>query len=246
MGSTDVIRRLAVFLFVASLLPVVGLAQVTRPAVAPAAGQMSAPASNDGPMVTAQRAGETREQMLARFGLVVDPGANPDPKKKFVRFGKQYTIEQFENRYAKPGDSEGWVRPFAYVNAQAEVYQKNDKYTWVFMPELEAPPELPKDPKGNTVNVREYTDEDLKYIRMMKPDFTPLDPPASDVTVKFGESSSGLPVKGSWRNSAAVADMNEDGFPDIVAPPQRSALDNEPAIFLGDGKGSWTRWEAVE
>src|SRR5207253_1106821 len=59
------------------------------------------------------------------------------------------------------------------------------------------------------------------------------------------ESSEGLPQSGSWRNSLSVADMNGDGCPDIVAPPERGVPNGTPSIFLGDCKGHWTFWKDV-
>ena len=57
--------------------------------------------------------------------------------------------------------------------------------------------------------------------------------------VPFGE---GLPSSGQWRDGFAIADMNGDGHPDIVhGTPRKSP--GPPAIFLGDGKGSWRRWK---
>ena len=55
--------------------------------------------------------------------------------------------------------------------------------------------------------------------------------------VEFGR---GLPRAGQWRKGVAVADMNGDGHPDIVLPPARKS-GGGPAIFLGDGQGSWRR-----
>jgi FG-GAP-like repeat len=52
-------------------------------------------------------------------------------------------------------------------------------------------------------------------------------------------------VTGNWRDFVAIADMNEDGNPDIIAPPQRGVV-NVPAIFLGDGKGGWKQWTDVK
>jgi hypothetical protein len=54
----------------------------------------------------------------------------------------------------------------------------------------------------------------------------------------------GLPDRGQWRNGFKIADMNGDGHPDIVHGPARKSLGG-PVIFLGDGKGSWTRWSGV-
>jgi hypothetical protein len=54
---------------------------------------------------------------------------------------------------------------------------------------------------------------------------------------------SGLPNGGMWRASFAVADMNGDGIPDIVAPPSRLSGDTKLHIWLGDGKGHFTPWK---
>ncbi len=51
----------------------------------------------------------------------------------------------------------------------------------------------------------------------------------------------GLPRRGQWRNSFAVADMNQDGVLDLVHGPARKSL-GQPVIFLGDGKGGFKRW----
>ena len=57
--------------------------------------------------------------------------------------------------------------------------------------------------------------------------------------VPFGE---GLPQSGQWRDGFAVADMNGDGHLDIVHGPPRKSF-GTPVIFLGNGKGSWRRWQ---
>jgi hypothetical protein len=57
----------------------------------------------------------------------------------------------------------------------------------------------------------------------------------------FKPFSQGLPEEGQWRHGFEVADINEDGKLDIVHGPARKA-GSRPAIFLGDGKGSWRRW----
>ncbi|MEO8504816.1 MAG: VCBS repeat-containing protein [Acidobacteriota bacterium] len=56
--------------------------------------------------------------------------------------------------------------------------------------------------------------------------------------VDFGH---GLPTSGQWRNSFEFADMNEDGFLDLVHGPARKG-DRVPKVFLGDGKGNWRLW----
>ena len=58
----------------------------------------------------------------------------------------------------------------------------------------------------------------------------------------FAPFGVGLPSAGQWREGFRVADLNGDGHPDIVhgAPRKHSST---PVIFLGDGKGSFTRWK---
>jgi hypothetical protein len=58
----------------------------------------------------------------------------------------------------------------------------------------------------------------------------------------FAPFNQGLPTQGQWRNGFEIADMNADGHPDIVHSPIRKG-DGRPQIFLGDGKGSWQRWQ---
>jgi FG-GAP-like repeat len=81
-----------------------------------------------------------------------------------------------------------------------------------------------------------------------------LSPPAADYESVAPERTaarfrleelvnSGLPDDGLWRASFAIADMNGDGIPDIVAPPSRLAGDTKLRIWLGDGHGHFTPWK---
>jgi hypothetical protein len=70
-----------------------------------------------------------------------------------------------------------------------------------------------------------------------------VDLPVAD-GLRFAPFSAGLPESGQWRNGFELADMNGDGHLDIVhGPPRKGAA--VPFVFLGDGAGSWRRWESV-
>jgi ABC-type polysaccharide/polyol phosphate export permease len=170
-----------------------------------------------------------------------DPGTNPDPAKHFWRYGCSYHIENMIADGKLRGQEPGFVRPFGFVNIGREIYQRSDKYVWVWMPDApaEAPTDVPTEPATR------YNDEQVKYLESMRPEFTELTPKQSKKTIWFQESSSGLPSGGSWRNSLAVADMNGDGCPDIIAPPERKG-GQMPAIFLGYCKGGWKFWDTVQ
>jgi len=68
--------------------------------------------------------------------------------------------------------------------------------------------------------------------------------PASE-RLQFVPFGNGLPSAGQW-HGFAIADMNGDGHPDIILSPPRQAMNPVPVIFLGDGKGSWSRWREVK
>lgn len=186
---------------------------------------------------------ETPEARMKRLGTTEDPGPDPDPTKIWTRFSKQYHIEKFTRQWeAYNRVPEGWVRPMAQANVGFELYQRNAKYIWYWVPEqstiaAETAPRAEK-PK--------YTEEQLAFVKKFSAEFSELTPADSGKSIRFREASQGLPDSGSWRNSLAVADMNNDGCPDIIAPPQRGVGGGAPVIFLGDCKGGWKVWTDVK
>jgi hypothetical protein len=184
---------------------------------------------------------ETPEQRKKRLGTAEDPGSDPDPSKHFWRYGHSSHIEKFDRRWENyEGCEPGFVRPFGFVNLQREIYQLNDKWVWVWMPDRD-----PEEPQAPPAPESRYNDEQLNYLQNLRSEFSELTPKPSAKTIEFAEASSGLPTSGSWRNSLATADMNGDGCPDIIAPPERKGV-GAPAIFLGDCKGQWKFWSGVK
>ncbi|HEV7428086.1 MAG TPA: VCBS repeat-containing protein [Thermoanaerobaculia bacterium] len=189
---------------------------------------------------------ETPEQRRNRLGTAEDPGVNPDPARQWWRFGKVYTIERYERKWAAYDRDEGTVRPYAMVNFAWEIYQQNDRYVWVWMP-VDQPGAAPDAaPAAEASPSSRYSESEVRFFEKTRTQFTELAPATNSKLLRFEESSQGLPTQGSWRNSLAVADMNGDGFPDIILPPQRGISSNAlPSIFLGDGKGHWKLWADV-
>ena len=182
---------------------------------------------------------ETPEERRERLATQEDPGINPDPEKIWIRFGKKYKIRRYEREFARYlPDNPRMVRPLGNVNFAFEIYQQNEKYVWVWMEEVER---KPREERKKVSDTKQVPKETVEYLNLIRDEFTPLDPPVSNVKIRFEESSAGLPGAGSWRNSGATADMNGDGKLDIVLPPQRAG-NGVPSIFLGDGKGGWKLW----
>lgn len=207
--------------------------------------------------------GESRGQMLERLQLTEDPGLDPDPDTVWPRGEGFYQIHKYPLARASFGEQEqGWIRPMGAVNASREIYQLDNNDVWVFeqvevidgqvVPFAQAQARrarMEREQKGLTarqatdIQTNRWTEERLGYARQLRPDFFPLTPASSGRTVRFRESSEGLPDSGSWRNSGAIADMNQDGNPDLVLPPPRgSRINGVPVIFLGDGTGKWEPW----
>jgi VCBS repeat protein len=177
---------------------------------------------------------ETPEQRRARLGTAEDPGINPDPSLHYWRFGRSFHIEKFDRTWAIADQGDPmFIRPYAPLNVVKEVYQQNDKYVWVWMPDYTA--EDTKEPEKPNAGL---TPEQLKVYQNLRAEFTAVEPADSGKIARFSEASEGLPQGGSYRNSLAVADINEDGCPDIITPPQRGG-NGIPEIYLGDCKGHW-------
>jgi hypothetical protein len=228
-------------------LALAALAQTPQPKTpAAAATTTAADAKKDGGTPKWVKP-ETPEQRAARLGTPEDPGLDPDPTKIFYRFGKRYHIEHTPRRWAEYKDvDEGLVRPYAMANFAFEIYQQNDETVWYWVQEPEpVKVEASDAQKGAEGAYTNYTEPQIKYLKYLQPEFQTLNLPQSTKTIRFEEASEGLPTAGSWRNSLTVADMNEDGFPDIIVPPQRGGGGSLPIIFLGDGKGHWKIWDTV-
>ena len=97
-------------------------------------------------------------------------------------------------------------------------------------------------------------DEGHYYIRLYEPGAViapppptlPAPAPAGPLPAVVGELhlsdfGRGLPHSGEWREGFGIGDVNGDGHPDLVFPPARKSP-GPPVVFLGDGKGNWTRW----
>ena len=211
-----------------SLLMILALSSVAL------AQQSGAEASVESP------ADDTPEGRMKKWGLTEDPGLDPDPMKIFIRKGLKYRIDKFDLKWAEFDVREGWVRPRADMGFEKEVYRKDDQFVWVWA--VASPPEevfqvTKKERPGR------LSPEAIAELEGLRKEFVEIPVERTGVTLKFRESSEGLPTGGSWRNSLDVGDMNNDGFLDIVAPPQRGSINAVPVVFLGDGNGNWRLWE---
>jgi hypothetical protein len=235
------VKRLFIVFCASAVAGVAIVAQQPAPAASTAATQTTTTAVDtsavpDGGMPTFVRP-ETPEQRHARIGTAEDPGINPDPSVHYWRFGRSFHIEKFDRVWSLSDQKDPmFIRPYAPLNVVKELYQQNEKWVWVWMPDYKPEDTIPTPEQASGL-----TAEQTKMYQELRGEFTAVDVPESGKVVRFTESSDGLPTAGSYRNSVAIADINEDGCPDIITPPQRGG-NGIPEIYLGDCKGHWTGW----
>jgi hypothetical protein len=174
-----------------------------------------------------------------------------------VRFGKCGALTAFAITLLLGGCSQGLVRApvfddqTVHTSADGQSYRlqrlekKPGGYAWVSDTQLRYYP-------FGFYDV-ERQDEHYFYVRQYVPktvEARPVDGGAPPVAIvpptsaafSWNEFDVGLPRAGQWRDNFAVADMNGDGWPDLVFAPARKSF-GYPKVFLGDGKGHWTLWK---
>jgi hypothetical protein len=240
------VRRFSIAFAVAAMIAAAAaLAQKpAAPAPAKAAAAQASAAVQDGGVPKFLRP-ETAEQRKERLGTPEDPGPDPDPSKHYWRFGHSFHISKFERRFTVYDNTTdaNYVRPMGFVNFAYELYQQNDKWVWCWMPDMDEAA-VKQQAAITAAPTSPFDKGQIAWFARVRPQFAALTPSESNKTITFAESSDGLPKTGSWRNSLTVADMNEDGCPDIIAPPERKGP-GVPVIFLGDCKGHWRQWNEV-
>ncbi|MGH9459518.1 MAG: FG-GAP repeat domain-containing protein [Thermoanaerobaculia bacterium] len=187
-------------------------------------------------------------EWLKLWDIERDPGPDPDPERIWERNGVKFQIMKFPKDRAAFDAGPGLVRPIANFNIAREIYQTDDEFVWAWMmvPGQESAMEQARKQETDESKYHPFSEEAVAYLRGFKDEFEPATPRRARRTLTFVEGSTGLPAEGSWRNAPAVADMNGDGHLDIIAPPQRGSIAGAPAIFLGDGEGSWRLWPEIE
>lgn len=146
--------------------------------------------------------------------------------------GIRYRIEKVPNREASYRMLDEERAQFPY-GAILHVIERDEEWVYVKFWEQKSWPKAPRP----ATTPEPPSEEQLKQTaESYRPETEKVD------RLSFERFDEGLPTRGQWRNGFNVADMNGDGHLDIVFGPSRKGRAH-PNIFLGDGKGTWQRWQ---
>lgn len=175
-------------------------------------------------------------------------GAAPSPTPSTLARINPYVIEETDTYTIQRYPKEEYIRvdnrhiKHPILGSSIEFFREDEKYYYVsvpkFLPEEDALKRPHQPPKKPPVRRPEDTGQPGPPLS----DFTDLLPPRKPSRIRVEKVASGLPAEGLWRSSFEIADVNGDGIPDIVSPPSRIGGNPVLHIWVGDGKGSFTRW----
>ena len=157
------------------------------------------------------------------------PLTPPDGRWYIDAEGQQYflvAVPRVEGAYVWEGENA--VRLGSGLPLKLARYDEKTFYAKVFRVDDNVPPPRRRLPPSEEERARVAATYEVNL---------PTAPPPALETFEQG-----LPQTGQWRDGFAIADMNEDGKPDIVHAPPRKALGTPPIVFLGDGAGHWQYW----
>ena len=184
---------------------------------------------------------------------VVNPTPTPGPMSRIdptvVEETETYVIRALpKSDYKKVGDH-SIKHPL--LAKPMEYFKEDDKYYYVYFPKS-LPEEIAAAPGGQSgataapaavptpasPGMAVSTKDVSPGVSMS--DFTDIAPPRVPGTLRLEKvADPGLPADGMWRASFVVADVNGDGIPDIVSPPNRAG-NGQLRVWIGNGKGSFS------
>lgn len=179
------------------------------------------------------------------------PTPTPTPPATAVARVNPYVVEETDTYTIQRYPKEEYIRVddrhirHPILGVTVEFFREDEKYFYVSVPK-----HLPEEEALRRQAGLEPTKRPADVRRPDEPtgpvpspsDFTDLLPPRTAGRIRLDKVASGLPDEGLWRSSFQLADVNEDGKLDVVAPPARIGGNPVLHVWIGDGKGNFTRW----
>ncbi|HLN58311.1 MAG TPA: VCBS repeat-containing protein, partial [Thermoanaerobaculia bacterium] len=175
----------------------------------------------------------------------------PTPAANAVARVNPYVIEETETYTIQRYPKEEYIRVddrhirHPILGVTIEFFREDEKYYYVSVPKRLPEEEALRrqaglEPTKRPADVRRPGESARPGPPLS--DFENLLPARVAGRIKLAKISSGLPEEGLWRASFELADVNEDGILDVVAPPSRIGGNPVLHIWIGDGKGKFAPW----
>jgi hypothetical protein len=176
------------------------------------------------------------------------PGPTATPTPSPLARTNPYVIEETDTYTIQRYPKEEYIRiddrhiKHPILGVTVEFFREDDKYYYVSVRKR-----IPEEEALSSQSQPAAQPPAQRPVGATEPgpplsDFTDIFPPRVSGRVHLEKIDSGLPKEGLWRASFELADVNEDGILDVVAPPSRIGGDPVLQIFIGDGKGKFSRW----
>ena len=192
---------------------------------------------------------------VAGFGCSSSPRSNasrpappPTPGPGNLSRVNPYVVEETDTYTIQRYPKEEYIRvddrhiKHPILGGKIEFFREDDRYYYVSVPKRIPEEEALKSPAGSPPNRPRRRPQESAEPGPPLSDFADLFPPRVTGRLRLEKVDSGLPTQGLWRASFVLADVNEDGILDIVSPPSRIGGNPVLHIFIGDGKGKFSRW----
>lgn len=172
------------------------------------------------------------------------------PEQSWPEFVAEWlTPKPFSKKYAVRID-EKYAYPHVAASIKMEVVREDAENVWL----RGIPPEDPQSPLYRVWAQMQADEARLVQqaeamatpgaVYFLDLEAEPVPPPFQDA-LRFEPRLQGLPEGGRWQMGFAVGDMNADGRPDLVFPPERKGYSGRPSLFLGQPGGFFEPWEGT-
>ena len=179
------------------------------------------------------------------------PAATPTPTPGPLARVNPYVVEETDTYTIQRYPKEEYIRiddrhiKHPILGGKIEFFREDDRYYYVSVPKRIPEEEALKALTPTPARRPPRRPQDSTEPGPPLSDFTDLFPPRVTGRVRLEKVASGLPTEGLWRASFVLADVNEDGILDVVTPPSRIGGNPVLHIFIGDGKGHFSRWPPI-
>jgi hypothetical protein len=177
----------------------------------------------------------------------------PSPTPSALARTNPDVIEETETYYVERLPKKDYIKvdpshvKTPMIEAPIEFYKEDDRYYYVRVGKA-LPEEIEAERQRRAAAAPEHSGATTPNEppsggkALPASEFEVITPPRIPGRVRLEPvANTSLPDSGMWRASFVVADVNEDGIPDIVAPPTRLG-DARLHVWIGDGKGRFTDW----